>query len=68
MHDPIEISDIANLLKKLANTDVILPDARKACGQAASLLTQMREIILTSESDVATVERLKWILVQQGEG
>jgi hypothetical protein len=68
MHDPIEISDIADILKKLANSDVILPNARKACGQGASLLTEMRAIIISSDSNDATVQRLKWILAQQGEG
>ena len=68
MQNPIEISTISGLLKDMGDIQVLVPDVRNACNQAASLLTRMREIILTPAPDKEIVDKLKWILAQQGEG
>jgi hypothetical protein len=68
MGTKVEIYDISVELKKLAKSGVIRPHTATACKQAADLLVQMREIILT-ESDAAVVhEKLRWLLAKQGEG
>ena len=68
MGSPIEISTISSSLKDLGDMQVLLPHVRDACNQAASLLTQMREVLLTPAPDGVIVEKLRWILAKQGEG
>jgi len=64
----MEIADICGELKQLASAPFLRESTVDACTQAASLLGKIREVILTSSSDKAIVEKLKWILVEQGEG
>ena len=78
MENPIEIAEICAELEKLARSEGLTRRAADACIQGASLLARMREVILTGLSEnwnapgsLATgeiVEKLKWILVEQGEG
>jgi hypothetical protein len=65
---PIEIAEINNVLRNLAKCDALKPEASEACEQAALLLEEMREMILRSSSEDPTVEHLKFLLAQQGEG
>lgn len=78
MENPIEIADICAELEKLARSEGLTQRAADACIQGASLLSQMRKVILTGLSEnwdapgpLATaeiVEKLKRVLVEQGEG
>lgn len=74
----IEIADICAELEKLARSGVFTQYTADACTQAASLLSRMRGVILTGLSEnwhtaepralKEIVEKLKLILVEQGEG
>ena len=64
----MEIAEICGELEQLARAPFLKESTVDACTQAASLLGKMREVILTGSSDKGIVEKLKWILVEQGEG
>lgn len=74
----IEIADICAELEKLARSGVFAQRTTDACTQAASLLSRIREVIITdlsenwhtpgSRATQGIVEKLKDILVKQGEG
>jgi hypothetical protein len=64
----LEIAEIRKELGQLAQSGILRQRAADACIQAASLLERMREVVLTGPSRAAIVEKLKWILVEQGEG
>jgi hypothetical protein len=66
--EPIETSTMSNALQLLAKCESLKPEVADACLQAAKLLRTMREIIITSDSEDATVTRLKFLLAQQGDG
>lgn len=65
---PIEIYDLAVELNKLAASGVLRPHTRQACSQAAALLVQMREVILTGRDPKAALADLHELMVKQGEG
>jgi len=64
----MEIADICLHLRKLANLEVFDPDLRAARAQAASLLTEMRALVLLPRPDNDNLEQLRLLLARQGEG
>jgi hypothetical protein len=77
--EKIGIADICSELEKLANANVFTEHTASACRQAASLLSRFREVIPSGLAETGwhnpepaftreIVEKLKWILVEQGEG
>jgi hypothetical protein len=64
----LEIFDICTELEKLALSGVFSQRTADACAQAALLLTKMREAVFERTSEAAVVERLRRLLVEQGEG
>jgi hypothetical protein len=77
-NENINIAEICTELEKLARGSALTQRSVDACTQAASLLSRMREAILTGlvgnwhtpecSATQEIVEKLKWILVEQGEG
>jgi hypothetical protein len=72
--EQIRIIEINEELNKLANSNVLQHRTAVACGQAASLLERMREVLVRTwgsrpqlTADEA-VKQLNWILTEQGEG
>lgn len=69
MENQLEIYDISVVLKSLGSCSAAFPQRTvDACNQAAFLLTQMREIVLSRISSDEIVEKLRDILAKQGEG
>jgi hypothetical protein len=66
--EPIELATMNDVLQTLAKCESLRQEVRDACFQAATLLKEMREIILNSPSEDPAVEQLKLLLAQQGEG
>jgi hypothetical protein len=74
----IEIADICAELEKLARSGVFTRRTTDSCTQAASLLSRIREVIITGLSEnwhtpgpraaQEIVQKLKDILMEQGEG
>jgi SAM-dependent MidA family methyltransferase len=65
----IEIAEICVELENLSRSDFHTTRTAIACTQAASLLKEMRAMIIGSElTDTLTIEKLKRILAEQGEG
>jgi hypothetical protein len=76
--EKIEIADICHHLSKLARSGILPENTAESCKQAASLLTKMREVVLTSvkgnpeamshAESLALARKLHRIMVEQGEG
>lgn len=65
----LEIADISDCLDQLANSNVLNEDGKSACIQAAMLLRETRNIILSSEvPENKRIDKLRRLLVEQGEG
>jgi hypothetical protein len=64
----MEISSICMELKKLADSGVLDQNTRGACTQAMTLLTQLRTIAISELADPLAMEKLRFMLVRQGEG
>jgi hypothetical protein len=77
-NEKIEIAEISKELEALARSGVFRQRTADACTQAASLLSRMREVILGGLSENwhnpgprvtgEIVDKLKFILAEQGEG
>ena len=66
--EKIEISDIRLELNKLFESGVLSRDTAEACSQAASLLIEMRRMILSGRDSDDIVRELRELLARQGEG
>lgn len=78
MNEKMVIADICHYLRQLGSAGILHDPAREACLQGAELLSRLRELILepnergnldplpSPEGDI--LARLRWVLVQQGEG
>jgi len=65
----METADICVELEKMAKSGVLPQRTCDACTQAALLLKGLREVILAPElPEAIALKKLKWILVEQGEG
>ncbi len=74
----IEIADICHDLLKLARSGILPENTAESCKQAASLLKEIREVVITSVNGnpdsmthiqaLAMAKKLHWIMVKQGEG
>jgi hypothetical protein len=64
----LEIADICLGLEKLAGSGIFSQQTQEACAQAAFLLLEMRALVLSRDREADIVEKLRWLLAQQGEG
>jgi len=78
----IEIVDICDELEKLAGSGILLERTAEACIQAASFLKAMLDALIPDRvssgagviatnglvSDAVKVEKLMWLLSEQGHG
>ncbi len=65
----LEIADISDYLDRLANSSLVSEDVSAACTQAATMLRDMRGIIMSVDIPAETrIEKLREILTEHQEG
>lgn len=54
-------------LEKLTASGILSPTATEACRQAGSLLTTVRNLVLSALPEGVIIERIEALLVEQGD-